>query len=342
MTDINLPEVPADWTPRVPLSGDSRRPADSKPMFPHVVDSTMLSAFRSCPQKAYRSYVEHWKPQNESVHLVAGGAFAAGIEAAREAYFVDGKTHFDDYTAIGIRRLIEKYGHFEPPSTGSGAAKTCERMVGALEYYFEQYPLGADGLTPLKFPNGKFAIEFGFAEPLPIIHPESGQPILFAGRADMLGEFAGGRYSVDEKTTSSLGASWGRQWEMRSQFTAYNWAARQAGIPLDGTIVRGISILKTKYETLEVLTYRPDWEIDRWLAQTCRDIKRMIACWEAGYWDWSLDAACTEYGGCSFATVCKSQDPMTWLPMYFEKRVWDPLQRQEISVAEWESQWEAD
>ena len=50
--------------------------------FPLAVDSTMLGTFRSCPQKLYRQYLQHWKPRGESVHLVAGGAFAEGIEAA--------------------------------------------------------------------------------------------------------------------------------------------------------------------------------------------------------------------------------------------------------------------
>ena len=54
-----------------------------RPMFPHTFDSTMLSAFTSCPQKMFRTYVEHWKPKSESVHLIAGGAFAKGIEVAR-------------------------------------------------------------------------------------------------------------------------------------------------------------------------------------------------------------------------------------------------------------------
>ena len=34
----------------------------TKPMFPHAVDSTMLATFRSCPQKFFRQYVQHWKP----------------------------------------------------------------------------------------------------------------------------------------------------------------------------------------------------------------------------------------------------------------------------------------
>lgn len=54
-----------------------------RPMFPHAIDSTMLATFRSCPQKFFRQYIQHWKPKTESVHLIAGGAFAAGIEAAR-------------------------------------------------------------------------------------------------------------------------------------------------------------------------------------------------------------------------------------------------------------------
>ena len=62
----------------------------TKPIFPHAVDSTMLATFRSCPQKFFRQYVEHWKPKAESVHLVAGGAFASGIEAARRAFYEKG------------------------------------------------------------------------------------------------------------------------------------------------------------------------------------------------------------------------------------------------------------
>lgn len=307
----------------------------SRPMFPHAVDSTMLSAFRSCPQKMLRTYVEHWKPQSESVHLVAGGAFAKGIEEARKAFFVEGKSQ-DESVAIGIDACIRKYGDFECPSD---SAKSLERTAGALEFYFEQYQLGADGMDPITLADGRRGIEFSFATPLGINHPVTGAPILYTGRADLIAEYAGGQYIVDEKTTSSLGATWSRQWEMRGQFTGYQWSAREAGIKTQGTIVRGISILKTKYDTQQALTYRTDWEIDRWYEQTLRDIARMIRCWEQGWWDYALDSACSEYGGCSLTRICKSSDPETWLPMYFEKRVWDPLARRELSVTEWEESW---
>ncbi len=306
-----------------------------RPMFPNTIDSTILGTFRSCPRKALLQYVQHWKPLSQSVHLVAGGAFASGIEAARNAFYVEGHSA-SDAEGAGLQALLKHYGDFECPAD---SAKSPERMCGALEFYFASYPLGADGAEPITLANGRRGIEFSFAEPLNVVHPLTGMPILYTGRSDMIAERAGGIYIYDEKTTSSLGASWGRQWEMRSQFTGYCWAAHKQGIKTAGAIVRGVSILKTKYDTLEVPTYRSQYEIDRWEEQTCRDIERMKKMWEDGYWDFSLDGACNEYGGCSFTRVCKSSDPETWLPVYFEQRVWDPLLRKELSVAEYEASW---
>jgi len=324
--------------------------------FPIAVDSTIMAAFRSCPQKMLRTYLEHWKPKTESVHLVAGGAFAKGIEVARKAFFeglypdweVEEKLQGDgtvrkvwyvkvwlktdhiskeDAEALGLDALMKTYGDFECPPE---SAKSLERTAGALAFYYDQYPLGQDGLIPIMFSNGKKAIEFSFAEPLPFQHPVTGDPVLYTGRADLIGEFAGGIYIVDEKTTSSLGASWSRQWEMRGQFTGYQWASKQANIKAEGTIIRGVSILKTKYDTQQALTYRASWEIDRWLEQTVKDLQRMQRMWEEGWFDFAMDSACAEYGGCSLLQVCKAATPEDWLHMNFERRKWDPLKKEEI------------
>lgn len=309
----------------------------TRPFFPIAIDSTTLGTFRSCPQKAYRTYLQHWKPASESVHLIAGGAFAEGIEAARRAYY-ESSLSPEDSVAAGLRALILRYGDFECPPD---SAKSLERTAGALEFYFQCYPLGSDSATPLKFPDGRTGIEFSFAQPLPINHPVTGDPLLYTGRADMIAEAYNGVYIYDEKTTSSLGPSWAKQWEMRSQFTGYCWAAREFGLNPTGVVVRGVSILKTKYDTQEVLSYRSPYEIDRWLDQTCRDIERMIKCWQDGYWDYNLDHACSEYGGCALQTICKSSDPETWLKTYFTQRVWDPLAREETSLEAWNAKMES-
>lgn len=310
---------------------------NDRPHFPLAIDSTILGTFRSCPQKAFRQYIEHWKPINESVHLVAGGAFADGIEAARRAYYEHSLSP-EEAVARGLESLIHRYGAFECPPD---SAKSLERTAGALEFYFENYPLGSDGAEPITLANGTRGIEFSFAQPLPINHPISGDPLLYTGRSDMIAEAYSGVYIYDEKTTSSLGPSWAKQWEMRSQFTGYCWAAREFGLKPSGVIIRGVSILKTKYDTQQVITNRTGYEVDRWLDQTCRDIERMINCWEEGYWDYNLDHACSEYGGCALQTVCKSSNPQNWLETYFAPRVWDPLAREEKSLEQYNAELDA-
>lgn len=302
-----------------------------RPPFPEVLDSSLIAAFRSCPQKAFLEYFLHYKPRSPSVHLHAGKAYAAGLEAARTAFWTDGRDE-ETCKAIGLKALLESYGTFPCPDD---SPKSAARMAGALEFYFDRYPLSTDQAEPITLASGKRGIEIGFVEPLDLDdpemrHPETGDPILICGRLDQAVSYQNLRLGEDDKTASQLGATWPRQWDLRSQFTCYIWGCQRLGIPLDGFLVRGISILKTKYDTLEAITYRPDWQIERWHGQVKRDVKRMIACWQEGYFDWDLDHACTEYGGCMFRNVCQMKDPALLLQQQFEKRRWDPVVREEI------------
>lgn len=295
-----------------------------RPPFPAVLDATTMSAFKSCPRKAFLEYFHHWKIREQSVHLHAGAAYAHGLETARRAFYIDGNAPADA-VALGVGALLTAYGDFECPPD---SAKSAERTAGALEYYFESYPLGLDKAIPISVP-GKRGIEFSFVEPLPVLHPESGEPILYSGRMDMICDFDGMRLGEDDKTTSSLGGSWAKQWDLRSQFTGYVWLAKQGGIKVDGFLIRGVSILKTKYDTQQAITHRPEWQLDRWEEQLGRDIKRMIRCWEEGYFDYNLDHACAEYGGCPFRNVCLMKDPTQLLEMQFQRRQWNPITREE-------------
>ncbi len=299
-----------------------------RPPFPSVIDSSLVAAFRSCPRKAFLEYFHHWKYQGQSVHLHAGGAYAHGLEAARKAFFEQGLPA-EDCIAIGVRACLEFYGDFECPED---SAKSATRTAGAIEFYFSRYPLGVDKATPLVLPSGKRAIEFNGVEVLDADHPVTGEPLQYSWRLDMAVGYNGLLLGEDDKTTSSLGASWPRQWDLRSQFTSYIWGAHRNGVPLQGFLVRGVSILKTKYDTLEAITYRPDWQIERWYAQLLRDIARMKECWTEGYFDYNLDHACTEYGGCMFRNVCLSAVPQPILEQSFERRIWNPVMRTEKLV----------
>ena len=299
--------------------------SQNRPPFPEVIDASLMSAWRSCPTKCQLEYFHHYKSKNPSVHLHAGGAFARGLEVSRKAYFDQGLPQ-ETAEALGVGALLEFYGNFECPED---SAKSATRMAGALEYYFSQYPFHSESAPPHRMPSGAPAIEFSFAEPIEVFHPETGNPLIFAGRFDQVVDFSGGVWGEDDKTTSSLGTQWAGQWDMRGQFTAYCWGAGRAGLKLDGFLVRGISILKTKYDTAQAITYRPQWQIDRWYEQTCFDLQNMIQAWKSNRWSHSLDEACNSYGGCMFKRVCLAQDPTPWLEIGFERRRWDPVERTE-------------
>lgn len=295
--------------------------------FPEVVDSSMLASWRACPRRFQLEYIEHWKPRTESVHLVAGKAFAAGLEALRLSFFRD-HSSVEEALAQGATALIREYGDFECPAD---SPKSLERMLGALEYYTEAFPLRDEPAPPARLSGEKLGIEFSFAEPIhDVPHPVTGAPLLYCGRMDQIVGYAGALYGEDDKTTGQLGASWSRQWDLRSQFTAYCWGGRRAGLPLQGFLVRGIAILKTKWDHAQAITYRPEWMVDRWYEQTVRDLRRMVAAWEADQYDYNLDHSCNEYGGCVFRQICLSDHPETWLNANFERRRWDPVTREEV------------
>jgi hypothetical protein len=293
-------------------------------MFPELIDASLLASFKSCPELCRKSYILHYKSKSPSVHLKAGGAFAKGMEVARECFYVQ-NCSAEDSVAEGIKALLEFYGDFPCPPD---SAKSPERMAGAFEFYFDNYPLDHEN-DPVIMASGKRAIEISFAEPLPILHPETGNPLLYCGRLDAILNYAGGKFITDEKTTTQLGASWSRQWDLRSQFSGYAWGCRQMGIKVDGVLVRGVSILKTKYDTQQAISYRPDWQIDRWYSEMLVWVEALKKAYETGVWVHNLDHACAEYGGCQFRESCSSEDETPWLETYFERRKWNPLIREE-------------
>lgn len=296
----------------------------NKPDFPPVIDSTILTSFRMNPTRCKLEYFEHWKPKAESVHLVAGAAFAKGLEVARKAFYQEGALS-EDAIAAGLQALVTAYGSFECPPEST---KSLERMCGALEYYFSAYPMESDAAVPVTMPSGQRGIEFSFAEPTEIRHPQTGDPILYAGRMDQVVNFANAVYGFDDKTTSHLGPSWSQQWDLRNQFFGYSWGAKRGGFPMQGFIIRGISILKHSYDTQQAIIYHPQWMLDRWYKQLLRDLQRMVASWQQDEWDFYPDGSST-YGPDPFKNVFMSENPQPWLEAGFERRVWDPVGRTE-------------
>lgn len=291
--------------------------------FPELFDSSMLAAFDSCEIKGFREYMEHWSPNVRSVDLVCGGALAAGFETARNALWIQ-NVPIELAIERGILRIIEFWGDFEGPE---GHPKTLPNTVLAFEDYFQHYSPSTDPISPYIKTDGTPAVEFSFAYPTEILHPITGQPILYGGRFDLLGYFQNTLYIIDEKSSKNTpNERTTEHFKMRGQFLGYAWAAGMSGYKVNDALVRVIVIQKTQFKQLQYFITLPDWQIDRWYEQMNRKIARLVDAYESGQWSYSYGDACSSYGGCAFLPLCISRDPSKWVGEY-TKRKWDPLRQ---------------
>lgn len=264
--------------------------------------------------------------EGEKGHLAFGHAFAKAMEVTRGAYYHEACTE-DEAIERGIAAAVADFGNTE-----TNTLKTLGRLPSAIRFYWDQWPLGEDGLIPLA--NG---LEVRFSIPIPIRHPDTGEYLEYCGRFDMLALTRGGRYVInDEKTTSRLGDTWPLQWDMDSQLTGYIWAAKQLEFPrVNGIIipsgaeiignVRAVSILSKGFGHAEVPVSRTQYMLDAWYKQMLRDVERMIPQYESGEWDKAWGHACVDFGHpCEFAPLCKSSNPERLYDQY-DVVHWSPL-----------------
>lgn len=290
------------------------------PPLPQYFDSSMLAALGSCPRKYLYQYLHNLRTPGVNIHLIAGGAFAAAIDAARRSCFEG--SNYDDVILHAYHAFAHAWGS---APLNHGEAKSYVNTFDAVELYLKQYWPLTDEVKPLRKKDGTIASEFTFSIPFPIAHP-SGEPYIFTGRFDMLGYHSDQLVIVDEKTTGSLGASWVNQWKLRGQFMGYIWACQQLGYNVNTVLVRGIGLLKTQTNFLQAIEQFPQYMIDRWYAETIEKLKMLNWMYTHNEWRFNFGDACTSYGGCTFATLCTAHNPAEWFSNY-SVEVWDPLHK---------------
>jgi hypothetical protein len=238
--------------------------------------------------------------------------------------------------------FLKQWGDMEAPK---GEYKDFVNCWSAVEAYFREYPMETDYFQPVMKADGEPAVEFKFAIPTNIPHPDTGDPILYSGRADMLTSPRDGSvdhvYVMDEKTTKAMGASWHKQWDMRGQFYGYTYAARQYGYNCVGALVRGIAIQQTQFQFAEKPLTFTDQQLEIWWLEALKKIRRMVDMYEQAKkhyiddsetsvewlhanFDKSFGDACGSYGGCQFVELCTHPAPQLLYRSY-EERIWDPL-----------------
>lgn len=301
------------------------------PILPAWVDSTMISAFRSCPRKFYYEFILGLRPPGISVDLHAGGVFAHCLEVVRKEFYLNQRT-LDEALLRANAAFEIAWGDFVIPDH-KRTNKRPDRVWAAVESYFETYNPTFDHIQPY-FSDGKPTFEFTFAIPLDLagfpLHPVSGEPFLYAGRFDLLGEYMGLPVVEDDKTSGSGHYSnWSEKWDLRGQFIGYTWACQQLGLPVEQVVVRGVGIQATQIAHAEVIKPYSNVLRARWLEQLRRDLVRLVDCWNAGYFDYNFGESCTDFGNCIFTQPCQSSEPEPWLKT-FDVRRWNPVNKNPV------------
>lgn len=304
--------------------------------FPTYFDSTLMSDVRRCHRLAYWAWLRKATLKDLSPHLVAGGAYAAAHDTFRKLFYGE-DAHISDALRAGFRTLVHTYGDYEPPE--KDVQKNWYSTAAAFLDYYREYPPGTDIIRPAVI-EGHIASEFSFSIPFDgqgrtprVLHPETGEPIIYSGRLDAIMEMGRGLAVYDDKTTKALGDQWAKKWQLRGQFTGYVWGAQEHGYPVSMAIVRGAGMLKTKITWAQAIVYKNKHHIVDWLESTAHELEAFKRSWAQftasgrsfRSFPMDLDEGCVTYGGCEMLPLCDVPNPEPFVKTGYHRREWNPI-----------------
>lgn len=298
--------------------------------FPTVIDSTFATDL-VCETKYYWAAIRRIRPAGPNQHLVAGGAMARGYETVRRKYYGEGAS-LEDAILAGQYAIIEEWGNFTPTwSWDEGAdVKTLDNCLLGIEHYFRIHPPTDDPYQPIMI-NGEPAVEFTFAIPLAVNHPETGEPILYAGRFDMIAQREGTKndavWAFDDKTAKQLGAQWSNRFLMRGQFIGYVFALLTYDMNCVGAVARGLGFYKTKFDVATAPISVTPRIVELWKSNLEAKLMKQIDAWHHNRYVMDFGDVCSMYNGCPFRDLCLYPPSATEriIEAEFEHNEWDPL-----------------
>lgn len=273
----------------------------SEPRFPYKLSNTDLAVYKKCPRRFWLGVCRRLIPDRpKSPSLVFGGAYAAGMEAARRAFWID-KATFKDAKARARQAVIAEWG--EEPVEGNKREKTRDSCIQAVECYLNAFPLDKSPYKPVEDDKMGIGIECDFSIPLPL--KVDGREVQYVGRLDMLIKQDGYYKIIDDKTTSRLTGDWGSKFQLSPQQIGYAWAIRKLGYDLRQVLIRGVCVYKSQpMRTMDYPISISPFLTQEWENATTSLIKRIISDWNQKDFQ-PYHGACSDLTGkCPFYEHC--------------------------------------
>lgn len=200
-----------------------------------VVDNSILSATAKCSTYAYVRYALGLNVRGEALPLEAGQAIHIGMEQ-----WLGGASIKDAVRAVATHYEAAVEGYLrsieEDNLPGKDARFDPERVVAI----FHQHLQALDGRFPFK------VIKSGLEEPISaIFSADVRREVRYVARRDALVRKwdAGGKWSMDHKTTKRITEWWSDKQKVSSQWSGQVWIGRQLGEDeIEGVIIHAIEL----------------------------------------------------------------------------------------------------
>ncbi len=340
-------------TPTRPIVADTPKGAARRIFSRHAdgnlileIDNTSLSSFNSCARAAEFRLVRG-RGSNSSPATRYGSAIHL---------FLEKRLCGVDHTAA-MRSMIDLFKTYPPVMPDEW--RTVDHAINAMTQY-EAFYSQRPPLKVLKDDQGAPLVEIPFCIPLTTVDVNATFPwpasmlvngetnadhlkvgkvyVYWTGKIDALVEDNTGGGPLDHKTTSMLGPSFYKDFELSQQMIGYLWATRKvfldrfSGVPRRVTIdvIAGRKPTKTGVAhefAREHFTYS-DAQLEEWEANTKHLVADFLSHLLRGYFPMQTNWCVAKYGVCPYHEVCtmspshrlghleRSYEPMTWSPLH--------------------------
>lgn len=307
--------------------------AADKPHQTFIVDSTMISTFRSCEEKYRKRIKDLLVSKSNNGALGSGLAFHEGGAAFREG--LKKKLSIEESYNIGLFKLRQGYAKDMPVEFVSGPCPDERRSLPNLERIFEAWcHFEATQGFEYIYIEQSMGISLGSIERRDTIYD-----IIYAGIIDAVVRQQGCVFVDDIKTTTMpIGQAVKDSYRLSQQMMSYTVGMKEMlGRDIYGAMVSLVWFQKeaksgkgkplNEYFHTVPITFTDD-QLEEWHVNTLRTINRILDCEETGEWQLDFGDSCKTYNGCTYKGICGATPKVRpqIIKMDFERMTWTPLE----------------
>lgn len=285
------------------------------------LDNSALELISTCQRQAQYYILHKREKASDRSALKFGGI----LHKMLEANYRNLSASPDLRLSLMLDAATEGFASWSPDPSDY---RNYDSAVGFAQRYIKEYPIEEFEVPvsrvelPFATPIGEFAIGGRTIK------------IIWQGRIDLIPERSGTMFFMDHKSTSMMGPTYFKEFDLSSQFKGYGWATKELmGImPAYGVVnalgIRAPSKTGKQYEFQRYSVRFTEDDLDEWRSDTMHLIGTFIQNYFAGFFPRSTKWCVGKYGACQYFDVCilpRGQREMMLSTGDYKDVTWNPL-----------------